>query len=159
MISLHLARWLRDAGLVWHPAPADQFLVPDHGMDDRVFVIAEMAVQVRHLATGTIIALNGTTEWALDSVLLSEALWMPREDQLREALGDAFVSLTRRRDGWAVRLRLADGTDHGVVASTAIDAWGTAVLVHLRGPGTGRPAGPVAGRRSGNTGEAWLTDG
>ncbi|MBY5160980.1 pilus assembly protein CpaE [Salsipaludibacter albus] len=134
MISLHLARWLRDAGLAWEPAPGDEFLVPDHGMDDRVFVIAEMVVQVRHLPTGTIIALNGTTEWALDSLMLSETLWMPREDQLREVLGDAFLSLERRAEDWAVRVRLSDGTTTGVVASTPVDAWAKAVLVHLRGP-------------------------
>ncbi|MFC5272404.1 hypothetical protein [Brachybacterium sacelli] len=29
---------------------------------------------------------NGTTEWALDSVEQHEAIWIPREDQLRTAL-------------------------------------------------------------------------
>ncbi len=149
MISLHLARWLRDAGLAWEPAAGDQFLVPEHGMDDRVFVIAEMVVQVRHLATGTIIALNGTTEWALDSLLLSEALWMPREDQLREALGDAFVSLRRHPHGWAVRLDLPDDTTTEVVAGTAVDALGTAVLAHLDGTDRSRSPDPAATLRRG----------
>lgn len=130
MISLHLARWLRDAGLAWDPAPGDQFLVPDHGLDDRVFVIAEMVVQVRRLATGTIVALNGTTEWALDSLMLSETLWMPREDQLRTALGDDFESLVRRAERWQVTVRLDDGPTT-VAATTPVDALATAVLAHL----------------------------
>lgn len=133
MISLHLARWLRDAGLDWDPGPGDQFVVPDHGMDERVFVIAEMVVQVRTLATGTIIALNGTTEWALDSLMLSETLWMPREDQLREALGDAFVALEHLDHDWRVSVRRPDGTIRTVGATTAVDAMASGVLVHLDG--------------------------
>jgi hypothetical protein len=42
-----------------------------------------------------VLGFNGTTEWALDSVAADDALWLPREDQLRELLGGTFVSLTR----------------------------------------------------------------
>jgi hypothetical protein len=34
-------------------------------------------------------------------------LWLPREDQLREALGDRLARLERTGDGWTVVL--ADG--------------------------------------------------
>ncbi|MCU1545842.1 MAG: pilus assembly protein CpaE [Homoserinimonas sp.] len=34
----------------------------------------------------------GTTEWVLDSVAVENRLWLPREDQVRERLGDASSS-------------------------------------------------------------------
>ena len=43
-----------------------------------------------------------TTEWALDSVPLDVALWLPREDQLRELIGDRLQSLRRTEAGWEV---------------------------------------------------------
>ncbi len=137
MISLHLARWLRDAGLDWSPALGDEFLVPGHGMDDRVFRISDMVVEVRQIFAGTMIALNGTTEWALDSVMLGDALWLPREDQLREVLGPTFRSLEQRDGRFLVT---ADG-DRGVTtvaATTAVDALATAVLARLD-PSAPRP--------------------
>ncbi len=127
MIALHLARWLHEAGLTWEPALGDEFMVPEHGLDDRVFRISDMVVEVRRIPAGTIIALNGTTEWALDSVMLGDALWLPREDQLRQRLGDAFVRLERRRDRWLVTRDDGAGTAT-VSASSAVDALATAVL-------------------------------
>ena len=38
-----------------------------------------------------ILAFNGTTEWALDSLEAHEALWLPHEDQLRACSAPAFV--------------------------------------------------------------------
>jgi len=35
-------------------------------------------------------------------VSLDQARWLPREDQLRELIGDRLVSLTRTPDGWDV---------------------------------------------------------
>lgn len=130
MISLHLARWLRDAGLDWEPALGDEFLVPDHGMDERVFRISDMVVEVRQIFAGTMIALNGSTEWALDSVMLGDALWLPREDQLREALGPAFRSLEQRDGRFLVTAHGARGATT-VAATTAVDALATAVLTWL----------------------------
>jgi len=127
VISLHLARWLRDAGLDWHPVQGDEFMIPEHGIDDRVFRISDMVVEVRRIHSGTMIALNGTTEWALDSVMLGDALWLPREDQLRALLDDDFVRLERHPDRWSVTL-----TDTPPVsATTAADALATALLTHL----------------------------
>ena len=59
---------------------------------------------------GRILAFNGTTEWALDSVEAAEAIWLPREEQLRSLMGDAFVSLERLETepaGYAVTVRVA----------------------------------------------------
>ena len=64
-------------------------------MDSDVFVISEMVVEVREVPAGRILAFNGTTEWALDSIDAANVVWMPREAQLREMLGDAFISIER----------------------------------------------------------------
>lgn len=93
VISLALAHLLRDAGLTWKPAYGDRFCVPDRDMDDQVFVIADMTVDVHDLPQGRVIGFNGTLEWALDSLEQHEVLWLPREDQLREQLGVAFRRL------------------------------------------------------------------
>ena len=42
MISLHLARKLKAAGLVWQATTNDFFAVPDRGMDERLFVLSDM---------------------------------------------------------------------------------------------------------------------
>ena len=91
MLSVSLARALRDAGLDWTPARGDHFVMPDRGMDGEVFVLSDMTIEVNHFPGGPVIGFNGTTEWALDSVDQREALWLPGEHQLRERLGDAFA--------------------------------------------------------------------
>ena len=102
MLTVATARRLRDAGLSWSPASGDRFVVADRGMDDEVFVISEMVIE-HHLApTGWVLRFNGTTEWALDTLQVEQALWLPREDQLRTALGEHFVSLAREDGGWVV---------------------------------------------------------
>ncbi len=94
MLSVELARALREAGLEWRPGQGDRFHIPDRDFDDDVFVVSDMVIeQLRAPGGGEVLAFNGTTEWALDSLESSEAVWLPREEQLREALGDAFVSL------------------------------------------------------------------
>jgi hypothetical protein len=96
VLSLELALALRDAGVQWHPAPGDVFVVPDRDLDEQVFVLSDMVVQTVQPPDGPpILAFNGTTEWALDSLEAHEAVWLPREDQLRALLGPAFVSLER----------------------------------------------------------------
>ncbi|HCB04760.1 MAG TPA: pilus assembly protein CpaE [Nocardioides bacterium] len=96
MLSLDLALALRDAGVVWQPAPGDAFVVPDRDLDEHVFVLSDMVVQTVQPPEGPpILAFNGTTEWALDSLEAHEAVWLPREDQLRALLGRAFVRLER----------------------------------------------------------------
>ena len=102
MISLELARRLRSAAVTWEPAPGDRFQLPDRDMDDQVFVISDMVVEVRPAPAGPILAFNGTTEWALDSVGQQDVVWLPREDQLRTLLGEAFVSLEATPGGWIV---------------------------------------------------------
>jgi hypothetical protein len=94
VLSIELGVALRAAGLVWKPVNGDQFFVPDRDFDDTVFVLSDMVIQEMKLPDGTpLLAFNGTTEWALDSLESSEAIWLPRESQLRALLGDAFEGL------------------------------------------------------------------
>lgn len=106
MISLVLARELRLAGLRWTPEPGDRFALGTPGMEDDVFYLADMTVEVHQFVDGPVIGFNGTTEWALDSVDLKDALWLPREDQLRRALGETFAGMERTSQGYAVHATL-----------------------------------------------------
>ena len=106
MLPLPVARRLLAAGLVWEPAPGDRFCIPDKDMDDEVFVLSTMTIEVHELPGGTVFGFNGTTEWALDDVDKDEAIWLPREDQLRELLGDAFHRLERAGDRYRVVVTL-----------------------------------------------------
>jgi hypothetical protein len=102
MISLDLARRLGDAGVPWVPGDGDRFMVPDRDLDDVLFVVSHMVVEVDDSPVGRILKFNGTTEWALDIVLSGEALWLPREDQLRVMLGRHFVALATTPGGYVV---------------------------------------------------------
>ena len=151
MISLELARRLRDAGLRWEPADGDRFVVPDRGMDDQVFTISGMTVDVKNVAGGPIIAFNGTVEWALDSITQGEVVWLPREAQLREELRDHFVALRRRGDVHVCELDTeVDGqlviTEH----ADAAEAYGLALLRVLRAR-LRRELGELANRRRGTS--------
>ncbi|MEL7975976.1 pilus assembly protein CpaE [Isoptericola sp. F-RaC21] len=95
MISTELAARLRDAGLVWRPADGDRFRIDALEPTADVFTVSTMTIEAHDYPTGTILGFNGTTEWALDSVAVEDALWLPREDQLRELLRSTFRGLTR----------------------------------------------------------------
>lgn len=92
MISLDMARRLREAGLGWAPAQGDRFALLDRDLDDRVFVINDMATIIELLQGTPAVTFHGTPEWALDYVLLSEAVWLPEEGQLRERLHAALAA-------------------------------------------------------------------
>ena len=61
-----------------------------------------MVVEVDDSSVGRVLKFNGTTEWALDIVESGEALWLPREDQLRGMLGRHFVALVVTPGGYVV---------------------------------------------------------
>jgi len=130
MISPALARELRLAGLRWTPRPGDRFLIMSPGMEEDVFYLADMMVEVHQFVEGPVIGFNGTVEWALDSVDLDRALWLPREDQLREALGDAFVRLERDGEDYVVVTR-AGAREHREVDPDPEQAYGRALLATL----------------------------
>ena len=118
MLTRELATALRRAGVQWSPTKGDRFVVPDRDLDDEVFVVSDMVVQAVDVPrVGRILAFNGTTEWALDSVEAAEAIWLPREEQLRSLMGDAFVSLERLETepaGYAVTVRVEGELDRHV---------------------------------------------
>ncbi len=97
-------------------------------MSGEVFTVADMVVEAREYPTGTLLAFNGTTEWALDSVQLEQALWLPREDQLRELLGPSFRSLARSSTAsYQVLAEIPGGPERLFTADDAADAYAAAV--------------------------------
>ena len=129
MLTVELARELLSEGLLWSPAQGDRFVLAGRGMDDDVFWLSDFTVEVQELPRGRVVGFNGTTEWALDSVRLEDALWLPREDQLRALLGDRLARLEHGHGAFTVVLR--DGSRH--TAGDAECAYGAALLSVLRG--------------------------
>jgi hypothetical protein len=131
VITRELAEALAARGLAWEPASGDRFVVPDRDLDDEVFVVSGMSIEVANLEFGAEMRFNGTVEWALDSIAQAEVIWLPREDQLRVALGEHFVRLESVTGGYAVVLT-------GEERHVDIDverAYARALLSVLPGPG------------------------
>ncbi len=131
MISLDLARRLHDAGLAWSPENGDRFWLPERDLDQTVFTVIDMVVEVRDVPAGRVLAFNGTTEWALDAVEELEAVWLPRLDQLLDVLGGHFMSLTARSGGQVVRVQVGHRQEEHADVGAA-DAAARAVLSLLR---------------------------
>src|SRR5690242_7943059 len=131
MLPIELARRLRTAGLTWTPRAGDRFVLPVAGMEEEVFVISDLTVDVHHFKTGNVIGFNGTTEWALDSVEQDKVVWLPREDQLRDLLGDTFVMLEQLDGGYAVSVSRADGSVERHADIEAERAYARALLAAL----------------------------
>jgi hypothetical protein len=91
LIRLETARKLKAVGLHWEPTQGDRFAVPDRGLDDRVFVINDMATIIEMIQGAEMVTFHGTPEWALDYIYLGEAVWLPEEGQLRELLADRLA--------------------------------------------------------------------
>ena len=127
MLSVPIARQLRAAGLRWRPSSGDSFVITREGFEGDVFVVSDMTIESHEFETGTILGFNGTTEWALDSVAIEDALWLPREDQLRQLLGSAFDSLIPSSTGYAVGLML-NGELSKWEAVEPADAYAAALL-------------------------------
>jgi hypothetical protein len=132
MVSLDLAVRLRDAGLRWFPARGDRFVIPGKDMDDDVFVLSDMTVEVRNYAGGTIIGFNGTTEWALDHVQQRDAVWLPAEHQLRDKLAGTFRRLQRDGDTYEVVTEVA-GHEERARHRDPEEAYGLALLQLITG--------------------------
>jgi hypothetical protein len=133
VISVEVAQALRAAGLAWQPRRGDAFMVPDRDLDDEVFVLSDMVIEQQDVPGGPpILAFNGTTEWALDSLEAHDAVWLPREDQLRDLLEGTFATLEATGGspaGYVVTL--VDGSRH--VDVDAACAYARALLRNLGG--------------------------
>jgi hypothetical protein len=133
VITIELAAALRDAGLVWHPQAGDRFVLTRGSFDGEVFTLSDMVVEAREASGGAVLAFNGTTEWALDSTSAEDALWLPREDQLRDLLGGSFRALTREDTGYQVTAALPGSSAASeYAAADPSGAYGAALLDLVR---------------------------
>lgn len=134
MIDADTARALRTSGLGWQPAPGDWFVIDREDLREEPFVLSHLVVDVQDVPGGQVLGFNGTVEWALDSVALEEALWLPREDQLRELLDDDLVRLERSTHGWRAVVLVA-GAATSVAADSPAECYAQAVLARLGSAG------------------------
>jgi hypothetical protein len=111
VISVELAQALADGAVLWQPRPGDRFTITRDSLLGQVFWVSDLTIELHHFADQSVLGFNGTTEWALDSVPIDLALWLPREDQLRGLLGERFVSLAPQDGHWVVTVRDGAGTD------------------------------------------------
>lgn len=135
MISYELAWQLRDAGLEWRPAERDMFAMPGGDLEGQVFVVSALPALVQLYNGHPVIAFQGSAEWALDYVMLTEALWLPQEHQLRETLvarlgPDAPLSLARTPSGYRCDISLA-GAPQAFDGPDAESAYARALLAAL----------------------------
>ena len=115
---------------MWRPRSGDRFQLDEPEFDADVFTVSDMTIEPRSYPTGTLLAFNGTTEWALDSVALEDALWLPSEGQLREMLRGAFRTLSRLPDTYEVEIEVG-GIRHRFRHPEPADAYARAVLFLL----------------------------
>ncbi len=130
MIALSLALALRESGLRWRPGAGDRFTISAPEMAGDVFHLADMVIEARMLDSGTILAFNGTTEWALDSVDQDQTIWLPDETHLREALGSAFNHLSLRDGRHEVQISI-DGHNQTFIDEDVENSYAQALLAVL----------------------------
>ena len=119
MISLTTAIQLKEAGLKWVPALHDFFAIPERNLDERLFVISDMLVTVEQLSGLQVVSFQGASEWSLDYLLATEAVWIPREDQLRKALEAILFT----KPGWRFELAVDENNQRCLIP------WGEEELV------------------------------
>jgi hypothetical protein len=84
MLDPQLATQLRNAGLPWSPAERDVFMLPDSELG--VFTVSDRTTLIQQINGQAMVTFHGVVEWALDSVMLTDVVWLPSETQLREAI-------------------------------------------------------------------------
>jgi hypothetical protein len=130
MISRELAGRLAPY-LTWEPANGDQFYIPRPEIADSVFTVSDMVVELVTRHGESRFHFNGTVEWALDSVESNEVVWLPREDQLRELIGEHFLSLDASSAGFVVTVSGPGRAFHTDAQAVAADAYALALLYVL----------------------------
>lgn len=138
MISLSLAKELKQTGLTWHPQLHDFFAIPGTELEDRIFVVSDMMIDVQQLFGQQMITFNGAVEWSLDHVLVADTVWMPAEAQLRRALEERLlveeqpaIEFASSFDTYRCRIRFL-ATIQEFEAQKAGDAYGRALLYLLQ---------------------------
>jgi hypothetical protein len=138
MISRELA--IRLAPYVsWVPQNGDWFFIQRPEIADATFLVSDMVVEHVPHERRPRFHFNGTTEWALDSVEVAAAVWLPGEQQLRDRLGSAFLSLDRVGEGYLVTVLGPAGTHHTAPVPEVSDAYALALL-HIVGGDESSPA-------------------
>jgi len=117
--------------LSWKPTNGDLFFIPRPEIADSVFVISDMVVELVESGGESRFHFNGTVEWALDSVESDGVVWLPRENQLRELLGDYFLSLDSSAGGFVVTVSGPAKAYHTEPELDAADAYARAALYVL----------------------------
>ena len=141
MISLATAIKLQRAGLKWAPALHDFFAIPHRGLDDYIFVISDMTINVEMWGNHTVITFDGASEWAMDYVTTADVVWLPTENQLRLAIAsrvfgfpEAEVSLIEKIGQITCEIKYG-GKTKSFNASSASEAYAAALLFSLRSEG------------------------
>ena len=117
----------------WTPTNGDMFFIPRPEIAESVFTVSDMVVELVVAGGESRFHFNGTVEWALDSVESDQVVWLPREDQLREMLGDYFLSLDSSAAGFVVTVSGPGKAYHTETTLQAADAYAHAVLYVLGG--------------------------
>jgi hypothetical protein len=138
MISRELATALAPY-LTWTPTNGDRFFIPRPEIAESEFVVSDMVVELVHQNGESRFHFNGTVEWALDSVESSGVVWLPREDQLRELLGDYFLSLDSSGGAFVVTVSGPGRAHHTDPEPDAADAYARAALYVLGGHRSPQP--------------------
>ena len=112
----------------WTPANGDMFFIPRPEIVDSVFTVSDMVVELVVSGGESRVHFNGTVEWALDSVESDQVVWLPREDQLREMLGEYFLSLDSSAGGFVVTVTGPGNAYHTETTLDAADAYAHAAL-------------------------------
>ncbi len=155
MISRELAVALREAGVRWIPTSGDRFSLVDPAFESDIFTVSDMTIEAQGPPGARVLGFNGTTEWALDSVEIRDALWLPSEDQLRRLMGATFVAL-RVADGpdagFVLTVRIPPRQDEEIEADTAADAYALGVLARIAAANQRLAPAPPDGRIQGGAG-------
>jgi hypothetical protein len=115
----------------WTPANGDMFFIPRPEIAESVFIVSDMVVELVVSGGESRFHFNGTVEWALDSVESTGVVWLPREDQLREMLGNYFLSLDTSTSGFVVTVSGPGRAYHTETEIDAADAYARAALYVL----------------------------
>jgi hypothetical protein len=139
MVSLTLAIELKQAGLIWQPELHDFFAIPQPELEDRLFVLSDMTIDIQPLFGWQALTFNGAVEWSLDYIMTAEVVWVPTESQLREMLQERLlaeeqpaVQLLSSISGYHCQITY-EGELQEFEAATASDAYGQALLFLVQG--------------------------
>lgn len=133
VISAEMAMKLSRAGLDWMPREGDKFVIPGRNLDGNVFTVSEMTIEARPVRGGTRISFNGAVEWALDSIMQSDVVWLPSEAQLRDRLGATFRQLRSSGSDYVCVADFGEG-EAEFKASNPSDAYAAALLDLINHP-------------------------